>query len=176
MKNSYFLGISLVAISVALSGCSNKTIGQRVGDTMTEKTIEAQTGAKVNVDSNGENVTIKTKDGQTQYSAGGAVKLPDDFPKELIAASDAKLIMSSSSEGGSSLTYLTNDDMTKVSEKYISSLTGAGWKKEMETSTAQAIMLNFSKDKKTAFIIVGTNDSKDQTEKTTVNITYTVEK
>ena len=175
MKHSYVVGLTLVAVSVVLAGCTNKTVSQSVGETMMEKSIEAQTGGKVDIDSRGDKVTIKTNEGQTQYSAEGGVKQPDGFPKELIVTSDAKLIIASSSGAGSSLTYLTNSDKVIVSEKYINSLTGFGWKKEMETNTGQGTMLNFSKGNQNAFVVIGDNSTDDKTAKTTVNVTYTIE-
>lgn len=85
-------------------------INDKIGEQIAEKAFEAQTGARVDIDSQGEDVTIKTEEGQTQYSAGGRAKLPDNFPKELVVVSDAKIIMSSSSGLSSSVSYITNDE------------------------------------------------------------------
>ena len=59
MKRLMRLG-AIITLALVISGCSNKTIGQKVGDQIVKNTIETQTGAKVDVNSNGENVTIKT--------------------------------------------------------------------------------------------------------------------
>ena len=175
MKRSIAGGFTVITVALTLAGCTNKTIGQAVGEKMMEKTIEAQTGAKVNINSTGENVTIKTQEGQTQYSAGGSAKLPNNFPQELIVSRDAKIIVSSTTTSGSSVTYITNDDTGQVSEKYINGLTGAGWKNEMETNTGQGVILNFSKENMGVVVVAGDNDSKDQSGKTTVNITLVIE-
>jgi hypothetical protein len=172
MNKSVIFGFVIIVATLVLSACgASKTAGQKAA----EKILEAQTGGKVKVDSNGENVTIKTEEGQTQYSAGGAVKLPDNFPKDLIVVDDAKLIVASSSEQGGSVAYLTNFDQTEVFEKYLKDLPAAGWKKEMEVSLGEGKMINFSKDKESVSIVMGANTSKDETAKTTVNITLVLE-
>lgn len=174
MNKNIALTSLLVISSVFLAGCTNP-ISQKIGENIVEKSIEAQTGAKVDINSNGDDVTIKTDEGQTQFSAGGNVKLPDGFPKELIVVDDAKLIVASSSDAGSTVSFLTNVDQTQVREKYISSLKSDGWKKSVETTTEKGSMLNFSKDKQNAVVLIGENDSKDQSGKIMVNITLVTE-
>ena len=119
---------------------------------------------------------IKTEDGQTQYSAGGKVSLPDGFPQELVIANDAKLIMSSSSNTGSSLTYLTNYDTAAIFKKYIDNISVLGWTKDMEVNSGQGKMINISKGNEGAVITIGNNNSKDRTAKTIVNIIWTENK
>jgi hypothetical protein len=74
------------------------------------------------------------------------------------------------------VTYLTNDDKATTAEKYLSDLPGDGWKKDMEVDAGQGKMMNFSKGKESVVIIVGDNDSKDNTEKTVVHVTLVIEK
>jgi hypothetical protein len=179
MKKPIVLGIILLILILSpIVYFTNKKINQKVGEKIMEKVIESQTGAKVNIDSNsnGGDITIKTEDGQTQYSAGGGVKLPDSFPQELIVVDDAKLIMASSSDNGSSVTYFTNYDQTTIFEKYINDLVRLGWKKEMEVNTDQGKMINISKENEGAVITIGDNSSKDTTAKNTVNIIWTKDK
>jgi hypothetical protein len=170
--------VAVVAVLALVGYSASRKINQKVGEKVMEKAIEAQTGAKVNIDSNsnGENVTIKTEDGQTQYSAGGSAKLPDGFPQELILADDAKLIMSSTSATGSSVTYLTNLDQTAVFEKYLANIPVLGWKKDMEADLGQGKMLNISKGSEAAVVTIGDNNSKDTSAKTTVSIIWTENK
>jgi len=176
MKNPIVLGFVILSVSMALSACSiGNTVNQKAGEEMAEKIIEAQTGGKVDVNSNGENVTIKTEEGQTQYSAGGTAKLPDSFPKELVVIDDAKFILASSSDKGGSVAYLTNFDQTVVFEKYLKDLPALGWKKDMEVDVGNGKMINFSKGKESAAISIGDNESKIESGKTTVNIIYVLE-
>lgn len=178
IMNKFFVSSGVVLISaLTLSACGiGNTVNQKVGNKIAEKVIESQSGGKVDVDSNGEKVTIKTDDGQTQFAAGGDVKLPDNFPKELVVADDAKLMMATSSGNSSSISYLTNSEQKTVMEKYIATLTGSGWKKEMELDTGEGKMTNFSKGKEAVTVVVGANSSNENTEKTSVMVTLVTEK
>ncbi|NMC36116.1 hypothetical protein GYA49_03660 [Candidatus Beckwithbacteria bacterium] len=176
MNKTKATGLIILCLSIVLSSCSpSKTIGQKTGEKILEKTIEAQTGAKVDVDAQDGEVTIKSEDGQTQYSAGGSAVLPSNFPKELIITSDAKIIIASTSGTNSSVTYITNSEQNEVFDKYISDLTGLGWTKEMEFDAGQGKMLNFAKENTKVTITIGENNTKDQSEKTAVNIILTTE-
>jgi len=178
MKKPLVFGIVLVLIVLALVGYfASRRINQSAGEETLEKMIEAQTGAKVDIKSgsNGQDITIKTEDGQTQYSAGGDVKFPDGFPQQLVLVNDAKLMMASSSETGSSVTYLTNSDQTSVFNNYVSDLPGLGWKIVMQVNAGEGKMLNISKDGEAAYITIGDNDSKDKSAKTMVNIVWAKE-
>lgn len=169
-----FVVIGLVILGVA-GYFIRKAVSRRIGESAVEKLIEAQTGGKVDVDTNadGSDVTIKTEDGSFQYSAGGDVKIPDGFPKELIVASDAKLTFATSSNDGASISYLTNASLDSIFNEYKSKLAGLGWKKEMELTTDENRMLNFSKSTEAAAITIGDNTSSDNPQKTTVSVIYT---
>jgi hypothetical protein len=165
------LALGLVGTFVA------KKVTQKVGEKILEKTIESQTGEKVDINSgkNGGEITIKTNDGKVQYTAGGDVKIPENFPKELIIASDAKAIMASSSENGSTVTYLTNISQDDLYSQYPSALDSLGWKKELEVNTGKGKMLEFKKDKSTVAVTIGDNATKESTEKTLVNLVLSIE-
>ncbi|MFA5828439.1 MAG: hypothetical protein WC841_03745 [Candidatus Shapirobacteria bacterium] len=175
MKKVTVLGLVILSVA-ALSGCTpGKTVNEKIGEEMAERAFEAQTGAKVDIDSQGEDITIKTEEGQTQYSAGGQAKLPDNFPKELIVSNDAKIIMSSSSGQSSTVSYITDDEQAVIAEKYIGGLTGQGWEKESEVNISGAIMLGFNKEKMNVAVNIGENSTKEQAGKSFVNVVFTVE-
>jgi hypothetical protein len=176
MKKPVVIGIIIVvAVLGLIAFFVSKTISQKISENVIEKAIESQTGAKVDIDSNSNNgdVTIKTDTGQTQYSADGGVKFPDGFPQELVIVGDAKIIIASSSETGSTITYLTNEDQTAVYEKYLSDLPVLGWKKDAEVNTGEGKMINASRGNEAAFISIGNNNSNDTSAKTTVSIVWT---
>lgn len=163
--------MAIISAVLLLSGCGpSEWLGKKTGEKIMEKTIESQTGGKVDVDSGKNEMTIKTDEGQVQVSQGGQAKIPENFPKELIAAGDAKVIVSTSTENGSSVAYITDEEQQAMLEKYKSDLIGQGWKKDMELDTGTAKMLNFSKGEQKVTISIGENNSKDQSEKTMVNV------
>ena len=86
---------------------------------------------------------------------------------------DAKLILSSTSGTGSSLTYLTKSDQAAVFAKYLEKIVELGWKKEMELNSGEGKMLNISKGSASAVITIGENSTDDTSFKTTVSIIYT---
>lgn len=164
----------VLAVLTFAANSFRRRISQKLGENVLEKVIEQQTGGKVDIKSgsNGEDFTIKTQDGQTQYSAGGGVKLPDGFPQELIVVDDAKLIMATSSSTGSSVTYYTNFDQDAVFAKYLANLPVLGWTKDTEINSTQGKMINFSKGAEAGVVTIGENNSDDQTGKTTVNVIW----
>lgn len=80
--NEAIPGLLLVAIatlmSLGMAACS-KSPSERAA----EAAISAASGHKVDVDRDGDKVTIKTDEGQMQISAGEGIALPDDFPKDV---------------------------------------------------------------------------------------------
>lgn len=176
MNKYIVIGVLLPLLAVTLIGCSvTDKLSQKAGEELMEKTIEKQTGAKVDINSNGEDITIKSADGQTQYSSGGSAQIPEGFPKELIVADDAKIIMSSSSKTGSSVSYVTNSAQTDISAKLLTTLGALGWEKQMDINSDNSIMLTYAKGSMSAIISIGENDSKEQSGKTFVNVTYVTE-
>jgi hypothetical protein len=164
--------VILGVLSLVANSFRNR-ISQKIGDKFAEKVIETQTGGKVKIDSNGNDVTVKTADGQVQYSTGGGVTLPDGFPKELIVADDAKVVMATSSGTGNSVTYLTNDAQDTVFAKYLTNLSAAGWTKDTEVNSTEGKWVNFTKGTESVLISIANNSSSDQAEKTTVSVVWT---
>jgi hypothetical protein len=176
MKKTFVLGLVILSTAVVFSACTTKkTLQEKAGEKVVEKMIESQTGAKVDIDSQGDNITIKSEDGQTQYSSGGQAKLPDNFPKELIVVNDAKIIMSSSSGQNSSVSYVSNEEQAVIKEKYLSGLVGQGWTKETEVNIENASMISFAKEKINVAVNIGENNTNDQPGKSFVNVIFTVE-
>jgi len=176
MKKILFFSF-VFALPVILAGCgAGEKIGQKAGEKIMEKTIEAQTGQKVDINQSGDNVTIKSEDGKSTISGGGDTKAPDNFPTELIVASDAKIFMSSTSETGSSVSYNTDTDQAALYEKYTTGLADLGWAKDSGIDMGNAKIVNLSKGASKAIITIGDNNSKDKAQKNMVNVTLVEEK
>ena len=143
-------------------------------DRAVEKAIEKSTGNKINVntDTNTENVKIKTEDGQVEYSTGGDVKVPDSFPKELLVLDDYKVIMSTNSESGVSVTYLTDKDAGFVFQKYQTGVVAFGGKIEAQIDSGDNKMISFVKGSDTGVITISNNDTSSNEGKTTVSVIW----
>jgi hypothetical protein len=177
MKQKMFLAVVLLAAVIMLSGCGlTDWAGKKAGEKIMEKTIESQTGGKVNVDTSNGEVNIQSGDGNAKYSAGGNVTLPDGFPKEFIMASDAKPFIATSGEGSMTVGYFTNEEKTALWEKYKNDMVAGGWKKEMEINTGNGLMANFKKGTENLSVTVGDNSDKEQAQKTVVHLIYVIEK
>jgi hypothetical protein len=171
MKKKTLFVLTLLAVAMLASGCGlGSTVGRNAGDRMAEKAIERETGGKADVNTSDGKVSVKTQEGETQYSAEGDVKLPQGFPEELVMADDAKIIISNSSASGDSIAYTTQSDQSELFEKYKSGLAEKGWKQVSVVDIGTAKMGSFSKEKVSANITIGENSSKENAGKTLVNI------
>jgi hypothetical protein len=171
MKQKMKLILILPAVVLLAAGCGlGDTAGKKVGESIVENAIESQTGGKADISSEDRNVSIKTKEGETRYSSGGEVKLPENFPKEMIIADDAKIIISNSSEGGSSVAYTSETDPQSLFDKYKNELPGKGWKQETIMDIGSAKMAIFSKENLNVNISIGDNNSSENSGKSMVNV------
>ncbi len=72
-------GMLLVCcVALALAGCK-----QSAEETLAEAALEKATGHKVDLDDDGDTVTIKTDEGEMKISGGDNAKLPATFPKDV---------------------------------------------------------------------------------------------
>ncbi|MDP2210665.1 MAG: hypothetical protein Q8J63_02870 [Candidatus Aquicultor sp.] len=111
--------VVLVALMLAVMVAGCGSVSEKVGEKAAEKMIEKGTGGKVDI--KGDDVTIKTKEGDTEVSIGSK-KLPDGFPKNFPLYKGAELqgSMSTKENGKTSMivTLTSKDDYAKVVEFY----------------------------------------------------------
>ncbi len=134
MNNKYFLIASVLGIGLMLGGCGATN--------------------KVSLDANKGEMIVKTDEGNVKYNAGSDVKMPEDFPKELIIGKNSKVIMTASTDKGITLAYYTNSTKKEVFDNFLK-LTGSGWKKEVELNTGDGMMLSFSKGVEKCLVTIG---------------------
>lgn len=158
MKNTKKLGmlIMVAMTGVVLSGCS---LGQKAGEKIIEETIERETGSKVDVDAGGDRVEIKTAEGEMSYSAGGDVKLPENFPEELIVAEDARVVMSTTADEATSVSFTSSIDVNGLGKSYLEGLPKSGWTKVSEINVDSGLMMNFTRGKQSLVITIGSDDN-----------------
>lgn len=123
--------------------------------------VQNKSGDKVDISSKNENITVESGDGKTQISAGGQVNLPENWPKELMVTNDHRIVMSTTVDKSSSVTFTTDLLQNEVKEKYVSNLTSGGWKKISEVNIDDGMMINFTKEKMNVVITIGANKEED---------------
>ncbi len=107
------------------------------GSDAVKTAIDKATNGKVKIDKNGNQITIRDKNGNGTFSVGGGTELPKDFPKgDVPLPKGAKLAAAISSEQNGKqyfvLTYAVENtgDLSKVADNYKSALQDAGFKVE----------------------------------------------
>ncbi len=119
--------MAALLLLVPLAGCQNAA----------EKAVEKATG--VEVDKNGNSVTVTGEDGTVKVEGGDQASLPEEFPKDVPIYPGAKLVVSSSAtaDGKTTFTaaYETEDDVKTVHGWYKKQLPKEGWTVQGETLT-----------------------------------------
>ncbi len=167
-------GIGLLSLSLFLTGCGiTDQLGQKAGEKIIEKTIESQTGGKVDIDTSGESMTVKGENGESITM--GSAKLPDNFPTDILVFDDAKFVFSmSSKENEFSVVYLTAKKAADAFTAYKDDLVKQGWTKETEMDLGDSGKIaSFAKGNRKLGVTVGTDPNGDNPDKTSVSLTGT---
>lgn len=113
-------------------------------------------GEQVEYDSKGKNVTVKTADGSVVVS-GDAVKLPDDFPKDVPVYPGAKIASAvSAAQSGASghmATFQTSDSPEKVTSFYKTKFSTWQVKMEMSSGGGKVLLLQSPDDKRSVTVV-----------------------
>jgi hypothetical protein len=130
--------------AVAAVGC-----GKKAEEVAAEKTLEAMTGGKVDIQDGGSSVTVDTDNGKLTMSEGKSAKVPTSFPKDAYVPSDAKLSTSIVGENSAMIGYAVPGDSAKLYETIRTDMQGRGWKEEMAMQTPESSVLSYTKDNRT---------------------------
>jgi len=151
----------LMATMLVLSvGCGKAA--KNLSEKIAEKAIEAQSGGDAKVDIKDGKMTVKTKDGNAVFDAGGNVSIPESFPKDVYIPKGAKILSSISANEGTVLTMEVDDTLAKVGEKYASEMKSQGWSELSTMNMNGQLMYSYKKDKRTTSMIASSNDNKTQ--------------
>ncbi len=116
----------LCCVVLALAACRKSA-----EETLAEAAIKGATGHEVEVDKDGEQVTIKTDDGEMKISGGDAATLPATFPKDIYLP--AQYAVSSVMEmNNTQLVALTaQGEVAKLYAEARAMMEKEGWKQTM---------------------------------------------
>ncbi len=150
MKMLKGLGIvSLAAVLVCglvlLTGCQNTR--EKAAEKMMENAIAKATGGKANVAIKDGKVAVTTKDGTSEFSAGGTtwpVDLTLDIPK---VEGKIKAVFRTSTPQGKNWTIDIEGVAADVPAKYVKALEEKGWTIGMNTMTDSGGSAQATKDK-----------------------------
>ncbi len=151
-------------VSLVVVGCScSETAEERIAETIAEKALEAQTGQKADIDVDKESMTITTEDGKMTMTSGKGARLPENFPEDIPIYKGYALDMAMEMPKGYSVSFTTKDDVSTVSEWYLTEMTDKGWTKEASMDMGDQKMLVFKKGERGVNLVVAPDPDKDQT-------------
>lgn len=149
----------LACLAFAMAGCG------KIIESATKKAVEAGTG--VSVDKDGEEVTVKTDEGEATMG-GGEGKLPEGFPKGFPTPDGAKVEfgsrMGSNDEWTYTVTYRTDEPQKDIAKFYQDELPDAGWPIKNTMEAQEATYLTIEKDAdNTGSVMVSKDTESDST-------------
>jgi hypothetical protein len=113
-------------------------------------------GEKVEYDSSGKNVTVKSADGSV-YVGGEGVKLPDDFPKDIPIYPGSKIVSAVSAArtetSGHMATFQTSDAPEKIAAFYKSKFSAWQVKMEMASGGGKVLLLQSADGKRSITVV-----------------------
>lgn len=148
--------VLLCCAVVSLSACQKSA-----DETATEAILEKATGQKVEVDRQGEQITIRSDQGDIKMRSGAGVSLPAAFPKDVYVPRDYKV--ASVMEVAESMTIALHapGDVATVLAEASDSMQRNGWKQVMKMQgDAQSAMLVYEKDKRIASMSLATENDQ----------------
>ncbi len=170
-SNKLVLFLAILGAIIIVAALIGRFVFQRAKQSILGTFLSKTTGETVEIDEEGEKVTIKS--GETEFSFEEGGELPEDFPKDFPIYPEAELTSSWSASGeeteGISLIWETGDSVGKVSEYYKKELVDGGWKLSFSTETEDTVTVGFEKNDSSGFLGITIEE-----EKTTILVTLGV--
>lgn len=146
----------VVPLLLVAAGCGSddSTSSDKAGEKLAEKMIE-NGDDNVDVDIDGEEVSIETDEGTTSYGSKDRPEaLPDDFP-----IADGEIVTTMDSPGGAMVSVKTDDDVTDAFDQAVSDLEEQGWTRTMLTNDEGTSGAMFTGDTDEKSVILTGDDS-----------------
>ncbi|RYB94513.1 hypothetical protein EUA93_09255 [Nocardioides oleivorans] len=144
--------VVLVAVAGLVSACggddASEKAGQELGEKLAEQAMEDSGSEDVDVDVDGEDVTIESDDGTISVGSG---EIPESFPSDLTVP-EGEVVSSVDTPDGSSVT-LDVDDAVAAFDEAVADLEANGWTRDTTTETGETRLAVFSKDDGTAMVM-----------------------
>lgn len=126
-KTAALMIVIALAGGVTLVGCG------QMAESATEKLIEEAAGGDVNIDVEGDGVTIEGEDGG--FAVGGDLSLPENWPAEIPTYGGGSLVMVSvdSASGGATAVWSTDESVDDAAASIRGAVEGAGYAIDSES-------------------------------------------
>jgi hypothetical protein len=130
----------------------------KVTEQTTESLIEGATGGKVDIDSDGDEVSVETED--SSYSMNGKSEWPSDMPASVPEFTYGTVEASSKSSSGEDTSWsVTFTDVNSGAyDNYTAALKNAGWNETGNLSSSGSQISNMENDE---YYLIYTYDSSD---------------
>ena len=139
--------LAALVIASALPAC------KKAQDAAVESAIERATGSKVDVDKDGNSMTIKTEQGDVSITSaedGGSVAMPAGFPTDIYLPEDHRVASAMDMAGMQMVNLVTRAGVSALSADVERHMQAGGWKREMAMQAEGSASLMYSKDKRQA--------------------------
>lgn len=134
--------LAALVIASALPAC------KKAQDAAVESVIERATGSKVDVDKDGNSMTIKTEQGDVSITSaedGGSVAMPAGFPTDVYLPEDHRVASAMDMAGMQMVNLATRAGVSALSADVESHMQASGWKREMAMQADGSSTLMYSK-------------------------------
>jgi hypothetical protein len=129
--------VSIFTMIAVLMGCGSREAAQEAA---VEKAVEQSAkadGQDVDVDIDGDSMTIKSDGGKSTVSVGEGTTIPSDFPSDVPTYPDAKVLGSfgNTEQKAHSLQLSTTDPLDKVQKYLQEQAVAKGWSEDSVMNT-----------------------------------------
>ena len=151
--------IAALALSLVLSACGQSE--EKAAETLAEKALEANTGQDVDVDidEDGQTVTIQTDQGTIKQSSGDNVALPDDFPSDVALPDDYKLMSVMTMGQVTSVVMQSPGTLSDLFKHFKTGQADQGWKETLSMQGSDGSMLGFEKGDRSLLVNLGKSEA-----------------
>lgn len=151
--------IAALALALVLSACGRSE--EKAAEMLAEEALEANSGQDVDVDieDDGQTVTIQTEQGTIKQSSGDNVALPADFPQDITLPDDYKVMSVMTMGPVTSVVMEVPESPAAVFAAIKSDEAGQGWKETLSMQGADGSMLGFEKGNRSLLVNLGKSET-----------------
>jgi hypothetical protein len=143
MDRLWWTGVAVVCFAV-WGGC--RKASQTTAEKLAERTMERQSGGKADVNIRDGKISIQTREGEFTAAAGGAAKIPSDFPADVYLLKGAKTVATVKLPEAFSVTLESRESLETIVGKYAEEMKARGWTEEAKFDTGKHVMTAYQKE------------------------------